>query len=701
MFRRAVTPVAVFVAVFLCLGTMADSGAREPGYRLGGKNVAGPHRILVTDGSTVHDVGNLHHHVSNWGMIGSMPGSGSTFSSAPSAEFPAGSGVEYLYAGGLWVGAVVGGVPKVSTAAYEFEFRPTADPVDVMYYAVEGDPGGSRIPHPNADDDGDGMIDEEWLDGRDNDGDALVDEDFAAISDQMLSCWYTDDQPGITTIYPEHDPMHIKVNQRSYQWASPGFDGFVAFDYTIENTGMEVLEDVYIGMFFDGDVGHRSTPNYWEDDAAGYFETTAECTPYGGTSLSMGYVYDADGDGGQATGKCGVLMIDHPTDPAGQTAPVQVGFNTFAVFSGNQPFEDGGDPTNDFERYEAMSGQTIQAPPVVPRDIRMLVSVGPFNELAPGEKINIRMAVVAANSPLGGLVQLREAAAAAKLVYEGRWFNLDGDWTTGIAGRETPVIGPATDVPVDACASPPVIIPVLPAGEVAWINADCITETTIRLNCGYTLEDSLLYLTGVAGRESQALWMLPENGPTPVYINGFAGRSRGGAAELRWQVEADEPIAGFRLYRSAPEGPAVAIPPGGDLLSRDTRFYSDTEVIPGGKYTYTLQAVLPDGVTVSSYGVDVTVPLQTTRLLPNKPNPFNPSTTISFVLAERERVNLSVYAPDGKLVATLVDDVLPAGAKQVLWNGTNTAGETVGSGIYFYRLTAGKTTVSRKMVLLK
>jgi hypothetical protein len=634
-------------------------------------------------------------------MIGSMPGSGNTFSSAPSAEFPAGSGIEYLYAGGLWVGAVVGGIPKVSTSAYEFEFRPTADSLDVMYHAVEGDPGGNRIPHPDADDDGDGVIDEEWLDGRDNDGDGLVDEDFAAISDQMMSCWYTDDQPGITTIYPEHDPMHIKVNQRSYQWATPGFDDFVAFDYTIENTGTEILEDVYIGMFFDGDAGHRDTPNYWEDDAAGYFETPAECTQWGGTSLSMGYVYDADGDGGQTKGKCGVLILDHPTDPDGVSAPIRVGFTTFAVFSGDQPFGDGGDPTNDFERYEVLSSQTIGAPPVVPRDIRILVSVGPFAELAPGEKMNIRMAVVAANSPLGGLVQLRENAAAAKLVYEGRWFNLDGDWSTGIAGRETPVTGPATDVPVDACASPPVILPFLPEGEVAWINADCITETTNRVTCGYTLEDSLLYLTGVAGRETRALWMLPENGPTPVFINGFAGRPRGAAAELRWEIDADEPIAGFRLYRLAAGGEAVTIPSAGDLLSPDTRVYIDTGVVPGGRYTYTLRTVLPDGTELSSYDVDVTVPARTTRLLPNKPNPFNPSTTISFVLAERERVTLSVYTPDGRRVVTLVDDVLAAGARAVLWNGTNANGETVGSGIYFYRLTAGKTTISRKMVLLK
>ncbi|MGD8413015.1 MAG: hypothetical protein PVF33_02215, partial [Candidatus Latescibacterota bacterium] len=240
-------------AVVACLCVLSAFGVDAGGG--GGKIDARIPRVLVVDGSPVHDAGNLDVHVPNWGIWGSMPNSGVTFNTAPSAEWPAGSGTEHLYIAGLWIGAMKGGVPAVSTAAYEFEFRPTEDPVDVVYYAAEGDAGGKRVPDPNADDDGDGTIDEEWLDGRDNDGDGMIDEDYAAISDQMLSSWYTDDQPLSLLIYPEHNPLHVTVRQSSYQWSHPDFDDFVGVEYTITNTGSEMLEDVYLGMFVDGDVG--------------------------------------------------------------------------------------------------------------------------------------------------------------------------------------------------------------------------------------------------------------------------------------------------------------------------------------------------------------------------------------------------------------------------------------------------------------
>jgi hypothetical protein len=88
-------------------------------------------------------------------------------------------------------------------------------------------------------------------------------------------------------------------------------------------------------------------------------------------------------------------------------------------------------------------------------------------------------------------------------------------------------------------------------------------------------------------------------------------------------------------------------------------------------------------------------------LAPNYPNPFNPSTTISFELPKRERANLAVYNIEGKLVATLVDETLNAGFKEVTWHGKDARGNQVSTGVYFYRLTAGKRTIAKKMVLLK
>lgn len=87
---------------------------------------------------------------------------------------------------------------------------------------------------------------------------------------------------------------------------------------------------------------------------------------------------------------------------------------------------------------------------------------------------------------------------------------------------------------------------------------------------------------------------------------------------------------------------------------------------------------------------------QSVVLRQNFPNPFNPTTTIRYVLPAAERVQIGVYDVLGRRVATLVDDVMPAGEHQVRFDG-----EKLASGTYFYRLTTESSTRSRKMLLIK
>ena len=91
----------------------------------------------------------------------------------------------------------------------------------------------------------------------------------------------------------------------------------------------------------------------------------------------------------------------------------------------------------------------------------------------------------------------------------------------------------------------------------------------------------------------------------------------------------------------------------------------------------------------------------TTSLVDNYPNPFNPSTTISYALSEHAQVTLKVYNMLGQVVATLVDESQTAGYKSVVWNGRNDSGAALGSGMYLYRMTAGKFVTTKKMLLLK
>jgi flagellar hook assembly protein FlgD len=85
----------------------------------------------------------------------------------------------------------------------------------------------------------------------------------------------------------------------------------------------------------------------------------------------------------------------------------------------------------------------------------------------------------------------------------------------------------------------------------------------------------------------------------------------------------------------------------------------------------------------------------------NHPNPFNPTTTIRFALKRDNPVSLRVYDAAGRLVRTLVDDVLGAGIYDVTWDGTSENGASAASGVYFYRIAAGDFVQNRKMVLLR
>ena len=85
----------------------------------------------------------------------------------------------------------------------------------------------------------------------------------------------------------------------------------------------------------------------------------------------------------------------------------------------------------------------------------------------------------------------------------------------------------------------------------------------------------------------------------------------------------------------------------------------------------------------------------------NHPNPFNPSTTISFYLPERCDVRLEVFDVSGRRVTCLIDDSMDKGPRSAEWNGNYQKGNTAASGVYFYRLTAGTKTISKKMILLR
>jgi hypothetical protein len=97
---------------------------------------------------------------------------------------------------------------------------------------------------------------------------------------------------------------------------------------------------------------------------------------------------------------------------------------------------------------------------------------------------------------------------------------------------------------------------------------------------------------------------------------------------------------------------------------------------------------------------DAIIPMKT-ALGGNYPNPFNPTTTIAFDLATTGNVAIEVFNIRGQKVITLANDEFTAGHHIVNWDGVDSHGRSVSSGIYFYRMTTDDFTTSRKMILMK
>ncbi len=132
------------------------------------------------------------------------------------------------------------------------------------------------------------------------------------------------------------------------------------------------------------------------------------------------------------------------------------------------------------------------------------------------------------------------------------------------------------------------------------------------------------------------------------------------------------------------------------------RFYYDDQQITGivveqGSPTY--QNVTMHGLATEDY--DNHIQKYTITMDQNTPNPFNPTTTISYSIPKDDKVVLKVYNIKGQLVKTLVNDHLEAGTHNAIWNGNDETEKRVSSGVYLYRLESGGRAIVKKMLLLK
>lgn len=98
--------------------------------------------------------------------------------------------------------------------------------------------------------------------------------------------------------------------------------------------------------------------------------------------------------------------------------------------------------------------------------------------------------------------------------------------------------------------------------------------------------------------------------------------------------------------------------------------------------------------------VDKTVPAGL-GLGQNVPNPFNPTTTISYSVPKAGEAKLVIYNQAGQVVRTLIDGTVTAGQHRVVWNGTDNSGRAVATGVYVYRLSTDDGVKVRRMTMVK
>ncbi|MFH1734791.1 MAG: T9SS type A sorting domain-containing protein [bacterium] len=184
-------------------------------------------------------------------------------------------------------------------------------------------------------------------------------------------------------------------------------------------------------------------------------------------------------------------------------------------------------------------------------------------------------------------------------------------------------------------------------------------------------------------------------GPTqPITLATFSAQYNAGAVQINWTTASEAECYSYNLIRNGAQINSEPIfATGGEAVTTHYH-YTDNTVSKGNTYTYELQTTYIDGRSEISAAAEVRAGMY--NLSQNIPNPFNPTTTISYEVPSAGSVKLTVYDIMGQQIASLVNGYQEANAYKVTFNAANLA-----SGIYIYKLETGDFISIKKMVLMK
>jgi FlgD Ig-like domain len=190
-----------------------------------------------------------------------------------------------------------------------------------------------------------------------------------------------------------------------------------------------------------------------------------------------------------------------------------------------------------------------------------------------------------------------------------------------------------------------------------------------------------------------------------VELKSFTAKSINNTILLNWQTATEVNNNGFEIQRSVKKDGWKKI---GFVLghgnSNSLIEYSFVDNSPTicDELQYRLKKLDNDGKFTYSGIIKLSIGMPNNyQVMQNYPNPFNPSTTIKFQLPKNSLVSIKVYDQIGNEIATLINEEKTAGSHIVQWNGKNSQGTTVASGVYFYKISAGNYIATYKMNFLK
>jgi hypothetical protein len=332
------------------------------------------------DNSKYTNVGNIAITVSNFGVFGNgLNDWPTTGFRQPSMEYPRGSGIEHLFIGGLWVGAMTANGIRVTTGAVDVSSIAPGK----QYQGFEFTTGvNSRV------------IEKSTLpDSRFYDPSAVSHQDFIADFTDTNTVNPANNQ----TIFT-HSPMRINVHMETYAFNYSFADNFVIFNYWIKNVSGKPLDSVYVGLYADLVVRDWNlTPStvgtpFYNKGGLGYVDT-----------LNLAYAYDFDGDGGAADSYGGIKFLGStPYKNATLYQSWLYNNSTDATFFS---------PGTDDLKYSKMTTPLLPAQLNAlfgiggdgkPSNNMTLLTVGPFSYIAAGDSVNVVFALLAAKMKTWG-----------------------------------------------------------------------------------------------------------------------------------------------------------------------------------------------------------------------------------------------------------------------------------------------------------